>query len=607
MGVPYHQRTHHCNELRAADEGSEVVLAGWVNNYRDHGGMVFIDLRDREGLTQIKFNPETDPTAHETARKLRNEDVVAVRGHVAHRKENVNPNLPTGEIEVNGREADLLNKSDTPPFEITDRVEAGEELRLKYRFLDLRRPPMRDAMMQRHRTLRAFREIYDQMGFLEIETPILTKSTPEGARDYLVPSRVQPGNWYALPQSPQLFKQLFMIAGFDRYMQIARCFRDEDLRADRQPEFTQVDVEMAFVQVDNVIEATERAFAFVWKTIKGIDIPLPMPRISYAEAMRDYGIDRPDRRFGMLLKDISDIAERTDFQVFVNAVKSGGVVKAICCPGGGDMTRKVTDGLAEEIKGIGAGGLPVTKVIAGDDGKPALSTGVGKFFGGDLTGQLIERVGADVGDAIFFAADSAANVNKYLAWVRETLATRRSLIPEGRDEFCWVVDFPLVEFNEEDKRWYATHHPFTSPRDEDLDKLESDPGSVRAKAYDVVLNGSELGGGSIRIHSADVQHRVFRVLGISEEEAHVKFEHLMSALRYGAPPHGGIALGLDRIAMMLAGQDSIRDVIAFPKTQRATCPLTDAPSEAADDQLREVGVTLLPELKAKKKKRPPEE
>ena len=601
MGVPYHQRTHNCGELRQADEGKTVVLAGWVNNYRDHGGMVFIDLRDREGITQLKFNPETDPDAHTIAGSLRNEDVIALRGDVAHRKGNINPKLPTGEIEINGREVDVLNKSDTPPIEISEHTEANEELRLKYRFLDLRRPPMRDVIMMRHRVLKAFRHIYDEMGFLEIETPILTKSTPEGARDYLVPSRVHPGTFYALPQSPQLFKQLSMIAGFDRYMQIARCFRDEDLRADRQPEFTQVDVEMAFVQVDNVIETTERAFAYVWKQIKGVDLPLPIPRLSYDDALRDYGIDRPDRRFGMLLKDITEVAGKTDFQVFKNALTAGGVVKAICCPGGGTLTRKETDGLAEEIKGIGAGGCPVTKVVAGDDGKPALSTGIAKFFGGETVGQLIERTGAEIGDAIFFASDSPANVNKYLAWLRETLAKRRDLIPKGRDEFCWVVDFPLVEYSEEDGRWYAVHHPFTAPRDEDLGLLETDPGAIRAKAYDVVLNGSELGGGSIRIHSAEVQQRVFNVLGISEKEALTKFEHLMSALRYGAPPHGGIALGLDRIVMLLAGLESIRDVIAFPKTQKAFCPLTSAPSDVADEQLRELGIDLRPEVKAKKK------
>jgi len=597
--VPYHQRTHTCGQLRLKDAGSRVVLAGWVNSYRDHGGMVFIDLRDHEGLTQIKFNPQTDPKAHQIARTLRNEDCVAVAGDVAPRGENINPKLATGEIEVNGREIDILNKSETPVMDIADHVEVGEDVRLRYRFLDMRRGPVQRAIRMRHRICKAVRDYFDREGFLEVETPFLTKSTPEGARDYLVPSRVQPGCFYALPQSPQLFKQLLMIGGMDKYMQIVRCFRDEDLRADRQPEFTQVDVEMAFVQQDNVIAVTEGAIAYVLREVLDVEVPLPMPRMTYAEAMRDYGTDRPDTRYGMKLIDITDIARRTSFGVFSAAIQAGGVVRCIVCPGGGEMTRKETDALTEEIKGIGAGGLPLTKVVAGADGRPALQTGVAKFFEGAPADELIAATGAKVGDAIFFAADSPPNVCKFLAWVRGVLAQRRRMIPQGGFNFCWVVDFPLFEYSPEDGRWYSMHHPFTAPHDEDLDKLETDPGSVRAKAYDIVLNGVEIAGGSIRIHRNDVQRRVFRVLGIGEAEAHAKFEHLLTALKYGAPPHGGIAWGLDRFVMLLLGYDSIRDVIAFPKTQRAVCPLTNAPSEVDPAQLAELGIDLTPATKAK--------
>lgn len=599
MSVPYHERTHICGQLRAENVGDEVVLAGWVNSYRDHGGMVFVDLRDHDGLTQIKFNPQTDPKAHEIARALRNEDCIAVRGDVATRGENINPKLPTGEIEVNGREVDLLNKSETPVFEIADNIEAGEDIRLRYRFLDMRRSPVQRIFRMRHRITKAVRDFFDSEGFLDIETPFLTKSSPEGARDYLVPSRIQPGHFFALPQSPQLFKQLFMVGGMNRYMQIVRCFRDEDLRADRQPDFTQVDVEMAFVREETVLDITERAMAHVFKEVLDIDLPLPMPRMTYEQAMLDYGIDRPDTRFGMKLIDVTEIAGKMDFKVFTSLIEAGGVVRCIVCPGGGEMTRKETDGLTEDIKGIGAGGLPLVKVIAGDGGKPTLQTGIAKFFAGSLADDLIEKTGASVGDAIFFSADTAANVCKYLAWLRSVLAEQRGLIPEGEFSFCWVVDFPLFEYSQDDKRWYSMHHPFTAPRDEDVEKLDTDPGSVRAKAYDIVLNGIEVAGGSIRIHRNEVQKKVFTTLGIDEAEAHAKFEHLLRALQFGAPPHGGIAWGLDRFVMLLLGLDSIRDVIAFPKTQRAVCPLTNAPSEVSSEQLTELGLDLTPATKAK--------
>ena len=597
MAIAYNKRTHRNGELRAADAGREVVLVGWVHAYRNHGGMVFIDLRDVDGLTQLKFDPQSDPQAFEVGQSLRAEDVVAVRGTVAPRGANINPKLPTGEIEVNVHEVDLLAKTDNPPFEVMDDVEASEDLRLRHRYLDLRRPVLQRVFWLRHRISKAIRDYFDANGFIEIETPFMTKSTPEGARDYLVPSRIQQGSFYALPQSPQIFKQLLMVAGFDRYAQIVRCFRDEDLRADRQPEFTQLDMEMSFVQADDVMEMVEGCVVDIFAKGIGVDVARPFPRMTEAEAMNRFGIDRPDTRFGLELQDVSDIVKETDFRVFTEAVAGGGVVKCIVAPGGDKLTRKVTDGLTEEVKGIGAGGLPLTKVVSGAGGVE-FATGVAKFVKPVLR-PLCEKVGARPGDVIFFAAGKFADVCKYLHCARTRLADILELIPEGKWNLLWVVDFPLMVWDEQEGRYFSTHHPFTAPRDEDLPLLDTDPGRVRAKAYDLVLNGMEMAGGSIRIHRRDIQGKVFEKLGITEEEAKQKFEHLMEALRYGAPPHGGIAFGLDRWVMSLAGVPSIRDVIAFPKTQRAVCPLTGAPSAVDPAQLAELGIDLRPELKAK--------
>ncbi len=603
MALPYHQRTHTNGELRAGDVGKTVLLTGWVAVRRDLGGMVFIDLRDRYGITQLKFNPQTESAVHRTARDLRSEDCIVIRGKVVARGPGqVNAKLPTGEIEVEVHEIEVLSRAETPPFEVADNITTNEDLRLKYRVLDLRRPQMQQRIVTRHRIAKVIRDYFDRHGFLDIETPHLTKSTPEGARDYLVPSRVQPGSFYALPQSPQLFKQLLMMAGFDRYMQVARCFRDEDLRADRQPEFTQIDVEMAFAQTESVITLVEGCLAELWHKVLGVDVTLPMQRISYDEAMRDYGIDRPDLRYGMKIKDVTALAAKTEFNVFRAALDAGGTVRCIVLPGGGSMTRKELDALTEEVKGIGAGGLPYVKV-GSEGGKTTLTTGVAKFFNEQTTAELLQITGANPGDEIFFASGSEANVCKWLAWLRSELAQRRGLIPANEWRFVWVVDFPLFGWNEEEKAVYSMHHPFTSPRDEDLPLLKigsaemppaADVLKVKAKAYDVVMNGTELGGGSIRIHRRDVQSKVFQLLGISEEEAKLKFEFLMDALRFAPPPHGGIALGLDRLAMLMTGSESLRDVIAFPKNARAVCPLTGAPSEVSAAQLRELGITIKP-------------
>ncbi|MBL7139714.1 MAG: aspartate--tRNA ligase [Planctomycetes bacterium] len=584
-------RTHTCGELTADHAGATVHLAGWVDSARDHGGVIFIDLRDRFGRTQCVFNPDTSAEAHALAETLHGEDVLALEGEVRPRPaEAVNPKIPTGAIEVHVAQATLLAHSEVPPFEVADDVEVGENVRLRYRYIDLRRPAMQRNLLTRAAIVRVMRQTLEAEGFIDIETPLLTKSTPEGARDFLVPSRINPGRFYALPQSPQLFKQILMIAGYDRYYQIAKCLRDEDLRADRQPEFTQLDVEMAFVAEDDVMAATERVVAAVFRQVAGREVPTPFPRLTYAEAMRDYGTDKPDRRFGMLLKDVSEVAKACEFRIFREAVEKGGQVRGLAAPGGKAFSRKEIDDLAAHAAPFGAKGLAWLKCEA-----EGLAGPIAKFFNEGQLRDLREAMGAAEGDLLLFVADRPAVVAASLDALRAHLGRRLGLVPEDEVNLCWVTEFPLLEWDEETKRHYSMHHPFTSPRPEDMDRLESDPGSVRARAYDLVLNGVELGGGSVRIHRPDVQERVFRLLGIGEEEARQKFGFLLEALRYGAPPHGGIALGLDRFVRLMIGADSIRETMAFPKTQRAQCLMTGAPGPVDDDQLAELHIRLRPE------------
>ncbi len=596
MPLPYNQRTCYCGQVGEHLIGQSIILTGWVHVRRDHGGMVFIDLRDREGIVQLKFNPETDPAAHEAAGRLRSEFCIAIRGEVAARPaEMINPNIPSGRVEVNVHELDILSTSETPKFEIDADNVSNEELRMKYRYLDLRRAPMQGSLRTRYRITKIMRDYFDEQGFVGIETPMLTTGTPEGARDFLVPSRIHAGMFYALPQSPQLFKQLLMMSGFDRYVQLVRCFRDEDARGDRQPEFTQLDLEMSFVQPIDVQNIVEGLLVRVMREIHGVDIPTPFPRLSYAQAMAEYGIDRPDTRYDLRIKDVSDVVRGTEFKVFTAPLAGGGAVRAICVPGGGAMSQKeIEKDLTEFVKGSGAGGLPYTKVVAGDGDAPRLQTGVAKFFSPEATAELLRATGAAVGDAIFFAADTHDNVCKYLSRLREEVAHRRGLIPENRWNFLWVVDFPMFFFSPEDGRHYSMHHPFTAPLDEDLDLLEQQPTTVRAKAYDVVLNGIELGGGSIRIHRSDVQQRVFNLLQMNEAEQRMKFGFLLDALRHGPPPHGGIALGLDRLVMLLIGAENIRETIAFPKVAKTfICPLTEAPSPVSREQLDELHLSIV--------------
>ncbi|HLT55848.1 MAG TPA: aspartate--tRNA ligase [Bacillota bacterium] len=579
----------HAGTITDSQINEEVLLKGWVQKRRDLGGLIFIDLRDISGIIQVVFNPDESKDALEVAENIRSEYVVEIRGRVVARsEETVNPNLPTGKVEVVAQSIRVLNKAKTPPFTISDDTDVSEDLRLKYRYIDLRRKPLQEVIILRHKTTQAVRSFLNQEGFFEMETPILTKSTPEGARDYLVPSRIHPGEFYALPQSPQLFKQLIMVSGFEKYYQIARCFRDEDLRADRQPEFTQIDIETSFMSSDDIMDMTERMMQHVWKEVKGVDIELPLPRISYAEAMERFGSDKPDTRFGLELIHVSDIVKNSSFQVFRNAVAEGGKVSLLNVKGAAsDFSRKDIDKLTDFVKIYGAKGLAWIKLEEDQFKGP-----IAKFLSAEELEAISAKADGENGDLLLFVADKPAVVYESLGALRLKLGKELQLIDEEKFNFLWVTDWPLLEYDEEEGRYYAAHHPFTSPQEEDIDKLETDPGSVKANAYDLVLNGYELGGGSIRIYQRDVQNKMFKVLGFTEETAREQFGFLLDALEYGAPPHGGIALGLDRIIMLLAGTTNIRDTILFPKTASASDLLTEAPSQVSNAQLEELAIGI---------------
>ena len=583
------KRTHMCGELTAADEGKTVVLTGWTAKNRLLGGLIFLTLRDRTGIVQISFNDETDREVFKKAERVRSEYVLAVRGKVAKRtKENINPDMKTGEIEVMAEEIRILNESETPPFYIEEGIDTNDALRLKYRYLDLRRPDMQRNMVMRHKVAKIARDYFDEQGFMELETPILTKSTPEGARDYLVPSRVHPGKFYALPQSPQQYKQLLMLAGYDRYFQIARCFRDEDLRADRQPEFTQMDMELSFVDIDTIIEINEGFIKKVFGEVLGIDIKTPFLRLPYKEAMDRFGSDKPDTRFGMELVDISDEVKDCGFKVFTDAVKNGGSVRCINAKGlGASLTRKTLDSLTEFVKTYRAKGMAWIVVEEG-----GLRSQITKFLDEDTVNAILKKADAQPGDGILIVADKNSVVYDALGALRIEVANRFDMIDKTKFNFLWVVEFPLFEYSEEEGRYMAMHHPFTAPMDEDIDLLDTDQAAVRAKAYDIVLNGTEIGGGSLRIYNTALQQKMFEKLGFTKEQAWERFGYLLEAFKYGTPPHGGMAYGLDRLVMIMAGCDSIRDVIAFPKVQTAAELMTNSPDVVDDIQLKELSLKL---------------
>ena len=583
------KRSHRCTEVTKAEIGSTVTLMGWVQKSRNKGGIVFVDLRDRSGIMQIIFeNGDIDEQGFEKAGRLRSEFVIAVKGRVEARSGAVNPNLPTGEIEVRATELRILSEAETPPFPIEENSKTRDEVRLKYRYLDLRRPDLQRNMMLRSQVSTLVRQFLANEGFLEIETPTLIKSTPEGARDYLVPSRVHPGSFYALPQSPQIFKQLLMCSGYDRYFQIARCYRDEDLRADRQPEFTQIDMELSFVDVEDVLDVNERMLAFLFKEVLGIEVQLPIERMTWIDAMNRFGSDKPDLRFGMELTDVSEVVKDCEFAVFKGALENGGSVRGINAKGQGAMPRKKIDKLVEFAKGYGAKGLAY--IAIGEDG--TVKSSFAKFMKEEEMQALIQAMKGENGDLLLFAADKTKIVWDVLGALRLELAKQMDLLDKNEYRFVWITEFPLLEWSEEDERFTAMHHPFTMPMEEDLQYIDTEPGRVRAKAYDIVLNGNEIGGGSVRIFQDDVQEKMFEVMGFTEEQIHERFGFFVDAFQYGTPPHGGLAFGLDRIAMILSESDSIRDVIAFPKNANAKCPMSDAPTPVDEEQLKELHLNI---------------